>query len=129
MHARHVRPILRAGLLCAALASFQLSAQAAHPAVNADGTLTMPSYPVPYSSFASPEARKQFQIMLEQGRNAPGIASIEASRAYYDKINTDRAQRMEKLYPVKIHAQTSAACPPTWLNRRRASPRASSIAC
>ncbi len=110
MHAP-VRSILHAGLLCAALASFQASAQATHPAVDADGTLTMPSYPVPYSSFASPEARKQFQIMLEQGRHAPGIASLAASRAYYDKINTDRTQRMEKLYPVKIHAQTIGGVP------------------
>jgi acetyl esterase/lipase len=86
-------------------------AQAARPAVDANGTLTLPSYPVPYSAFASPEAHKQFQIMLEQGRHAPGIAALDASRAYYDKINSDRAQRMEKLYPVKIHAQSIGGVP------------------
>jgi acetyl esterase/lipase len=111
MHTRHVRRILRGGLLCATLASFQVSAQAVRPAVDVNGTLTLPSYPVPYSSFASPEAHKQFQIMLEQGRHAPGPGSIDASRTYYDTINTDRAQRMEKLYPVKIHAQTIGGVP------------------
>lgn len=106
---------LRSILLCAAIAGFaavpHVAAQAARPAVDAQGTLTLPSYPVPYSAFASPEARRQFQIMLEQGRQAPGIDRLEASRAYYDKINSDRAQRMEKLYPVKIRAQSIGGVP------------------
>jgi acetyl esterase/lipase len=111
MHTRQLRQITRAALFCMALVSLPVSAQSARPAVDAQGTLTLPSYPVPYSSFASPEAHKQFQIMLEQSRHAPGITALAASRAYYDKINTDRANRMEKLYPVKIHAETMGGVP------------------
>jgi epsilon-lactone hydrolase len=108
MQASTLRQVFRAGMCCAALASFGLAAQAAHPPVDANGTLTLPSMPVPFSAYASPEALRQFQIMIQQGLHAPGIGKLEASRAYYDKINSDRAALMQKLYPVKIHADKIA---------------------
>ena len=111
MHNRYSRRVIQAALFCAGLISISAFADSQRPAVDSSGTVTMPSLAVPYSSFASPEARKQFRIMLEQSRHAPGIGSIDASRAYYDRINTDRAQRMEKLYPVKIHAETIGGVP------------------
>ena len=65
--------------------------------------MTIPSYTVPYSDYASPESRKLFELMLKYGREAPPFGkSLADSRAYYDKVNTDRAQRMQALYPVTI---------------------------
>jgi epsilon-lactone hydrolase len=47
--------------------------------------------------------------MLAEGAKAPPItAPIEQSRAFYDRMNSDRAARMQKLYAVKIHSETIA---------------------
>jgi len=74
-----------------------------------DGSVNLGSASVPYSHFASPESRAFFPKMLTEGDKAPPItAPIEQSRAFYDRMNSDRAARMQKLYPVKIAADTIA---------------------
>ena len=100
-----------AGLLCSGMFGAPAFAQAQRPSVDSHGNVSVPAFVVPYSAYASPEAQQQFQRMLEQSRHAPGIGSIAASRAYYDGINTDRADRMQKLYPVKIHTETIGGVP------------------
>jgi epsilon-lactone hydrolase len=95
--------------LCTGLTSTTLRAQNASPAFHADGSVTSPAATVPYSDLASPEARAFFPKMLAAGSKAPPItAPIEQNRAFYDRMNSDRAARMEKLYPVKIHSETIA---------------------
>jgi len=85
---------------------------ASSPRVDAQGNVTAPAFTVPFSGYASPEARKLFQRMLEQGRNAPPLdGPVAASRTYYDKINTARAELMERLYPVKIEKRTIGGVP------------------
>lgn len=85
---------------------------AAQTPVDADLNATIPPYTVPYSSYASPESRKVFELMLKYGREAPPFGkSFSESRAYYDKVNTDRAQRMEALYPVDIVTQAIGGVP------------------
>lgn len=87
-------------------------AAAQSPTVDAQLNSTIPSYTVPYSRFASPESRKVFELMLKYGREAPPFGqSFPDSRAYYDKINTDRAHRMEALYPVDIASQSIGGIP------------------
>ena len=87
-------------------------AMAATTHVDAQDTVHAPAFTIPFSSYASPEARKLFQRMLEQGRNAPPLdGPVAASRAYYDKINTARAQLMERLYPVKIEQRSIGGVP------------------
>jgi len=101
--------IATAALLCTGLLSAIAGAQNPPPGVKADGTVTAPAVTVPYSELASPEARAFFPGMLAAGSKAPPLgASIAKSRAFYDQLNSDRAARMEKLYPVKIHAETIA---------------------
>lgn len=91
-------------LLCAVA-----SAQGTAPSVKPDGTVTSPAANIPYSAFASPEARAFFPKMLADGSKAPPLtAPIEQSRAFYDRLNSDRAARMEKMYPVKTHGETIA---------------------
>ncbi|GFZ93311.1 alpha/beta hydrolase [Dyella caseinilytica] len=91
------------------LLSANAVAQTSSPGVDADGSVTSPSATVPYSTFASPEAKAFFPKMLAAGAKAPPInAPIEQSRAFYDRMNSDRAARMEKLYPVMIHSETIA---------------------
>ncbi|HEY8328742.1 MAG TPA: alpha/beta hydrolase [Rhodanobacter sp.] len=103
--------LLCIGPLCTGMFGAAAFAQAQRPGVDSRGEVSVPAFAVPYSAYASPEAQWQFQRMLEQSRHAPGIGAIAASRAYYDGINTDRAERMQKLYPVKIHAETVGGVP------------------
>jgi monoterpene epsilon-lactone hydrolase len=113
MHAAHLPRILATVLLCAGLFGMPAFAQTTSPSVKADGSVTAPGFVIPYSGYASPEARAFFPRMLEQGSHAPPLplaltVSIEPSRAFYGKINEDRVQRMEKIYPVHIAAETIA---------------------
>ncbi|AND69702.1 hypothetical protein ATSB10_22480 [Dyella thiooxydans] len=71
--------------------------------------MTSPAIAVPYSELASPEARAFFPKMLAEGAKAPPItAPIAESRAFYDRMNSDRVARMRKLYPVAIRPETIA---------------------
>lgn len=80
--------------------------------VDAQGSVAVPPFTVPFSSYASPEARRMFQRMLVEGRDAPPLGGpVAASRAYYDKINTARADLMRRLYPVKIEKRIIGSVP------------------
>ena len=99
-------------ILLGLLAACASACAAAQSPVDAQYNVTVPTYMVPYSDFASPESRKVFELMLKYGREAPPFGkSFSDSRAYYDKINTDRAQRMQALYPVDIVAQNIGGVP------------------
>jgi monoterpene epsilon-lactone hydrolase len=109
MQAPRLSYVVSALLLCAVSLGTTASAQTASPGFNADGSVTSPALTIPYSSVASPEARALFPKMLAAGAKAPPItAPIEQSRAFYDHMNSDRAARMQKLYPVTIHSETIA---------------------
>jgi monoterpene epsilon-lactone hydrolase len=80
--------------------------------IDKNGTATGPAFTIPYSSYASPDAATMFQQVLADGRKTPSLAlGIEPSRNFYDKINTDRANRMRKIYPVTTQAQTIGGVP------------------
>jgi monoterpene epsilon-lactone hydrolase len=99
-------------LACLLALCLSASALAAPPEVDAQGTATSTGFQVPYSAYASPQARRMFQQVLDQGRHAPPLAGpIDASRAYYDRINTDRANRMKRLYPVNIETRSIGGVP------------------
>lgn len=105
MHALH-RSIIT---LCCSVIGASAFAQSASPGVNPDGSVTSPAITVPYSSLASPEARAFFPKMLAAGSKGPPLnGPIADSRAFYDRMNSDRAARMEKLYPVTMHSETIA---------------------
>jgi monoterpene epsilon-lactone hydrolase len=74
------------------------------PVVDAAGVITTIGGKIPFSGAASKEALKRFQEILIEDRASPGIGKPLASRKFYDRINTDRAARMAKLYPVVIKA-------------------------
>ncbi|MBE1161451.1 alpha/beta hydrolase [Dyella acidiphila] len=90
-------------------ALFATAASAQTAGMNADGSVTAPAATVPYSSYASPQAKAFFPKLLAAGSKAPPItAPIGQSRSFYDRMNSDRAARMEKLYPVTTHHETIA---------------------
>lgn len=93
--------------LAAGLAAGALAQDVPRPTVGGDGSVHLGAVTVPYSGYASAQARAFFPRMLAAGGKAPPItAPIEQSRAFYDRMNSDRAARMEKLYAVKTHRET-----------------------
>lgn len=101
---------LLAGLLSLANAAHGAEpSKPARPVSGADGSMTLPSFTVPYSMFASPESLQRFREVLVESQQSPGLeGGIEEARRFYDRINSDRAERMRKLYPVKLSTQTIA---------------------
>jgi epsilon-lactone hydrolase len=72
------------------------------------GAITSGPLSIPFSPYASAEALAQF--VRDANRSpAPGLGGpIEANRRYYDAINSDRVERMKKLYPVEIKSEKIA---------------------
>lgn len=110
MHNRIARPL--SAFVLGLLACSGSAAAQQRPRVTRDDAVVMPGQTVPYSAYASAASRVQFRKMLEYSRHAPPLSGpIQASRAYYARINGDRARRMEKLYPVHIEHTTIAGVP------------------
>lgn len=100
---RRCAAVLAAGVLVTAASAGE------RPRVTADGTVSAASVAIPYSAFASPQARAFFPKMLAAEAKAPPLgAPIAQSRAFYDRMNSDRASRMRKLFPVTVHHTTIA---------------------
>jgi monoterpene epsilon-lactone hydrolase len=107
MRASVVRLVLKVGVLGMACSAAAFAADAPRAVAAADGSMALPAFTVPYSAYASPESRTRFAQVLVEGRQAPGLSGdIEASRRFYDKINSSRVERMKKIYPVRISTQT-----------------------
>lgn len=64
-------------------------------------TVQVPTFALPYSAFASEAARHLFERQRAE-TPPPLTADIVVQRAYYDRINRDRVERMRRLYPVTI---------------------------
>jgi monoterpene epsilon-lactone hydrolase len=63
------------------------------------GAITSGPLSIPFSHYASDEALAQF-LRDATRPPAPSLGGpIDASRRYYDTINSDRVERMKKLYP------------------------------
>jgi epsilon-lactone hydrolase len=106
-HAHLAGHLFRMALLGMALLCTTAMAQQVRPGVKADGSLTTPAATIPYSSYASPQARAFFPKMIAAGSKAPPLgAPIAQSRDFYDRLNSARAARMEKLYPVTTRRET-----------------------
>ena len=103
----HTLSIATLAFLCSAAALADTP-----PAIDKSGTATGPAFTIPYSSYASPEAAAMFQQVLADGKKTPSLTlGIEPSRTFYDKINSDRANRMQKIYPVTTHPEIIGGVP------------------
>jgi monoterpene epsilon-lactone hydrolase len=76
------------------------------PFVSADATAHLGGMTVPFSSFASEEARTAYARLFGGDHHAPEAdANIAVRRAYYDRFNRALARRAEEIYPVHIEAK------------------------
>ena len=76
------------------------------PDVDSSGRVSLSAIEVPFSNFASPEARREFIKRSTSRQQAPpSNADIETRREFYDKYNRGLAARARSLYPVDIESR------------------------
>jgi epsilon-lactone hydrolase len=76
------------------------------PFVNPDASAQIRALTLPYSSFASPEAKKAYaQLFATEHYVPPADADIAVRRAYYDRFNSALARRAAEIYPVHIESK------------------------
>jgi acetyl esterase/lipase len=84
--------------------SVDLSARTAF--VSADAAAHIRALTVPFSNFATEEARTAYARLFAGDHHAPEAdADIAMRRAYYDHFNSALAHRAEEIYPVHIEAK------------------------
>ena len=69
-----------------------------------EGQVTLPASTVPFSAYASPEARHYFETELRHVH--PDFPGIAEARAYYGKWNAEQAERAKAAYAVEVSAET-----------------------
>ena len=73
------------------------------PFVGLDAAAHLRAITLPYSSFASPEAKTAYAQLFATDHHAPSAdADIAVRRAYYDRFNSALARRAAEIYPVHI---------------------------
>jgi epsilon-lactone hydrolase len=73
------------------------------PFVSLDASAHLRALTLPYSSFASPEAKVAYaQLFATHHHAPPADADIATRRAYYDRFNSALARRAAEIYPVRI---------------------------
>jgi monoterpene epsilon-lactone hydrolase len=88
--------------LCA-FADAPIAAPKSPPFVSPDSSAHTRAIAIPFSSFASPEAKAAYaQLFATDHEVPPADADITVRRAYYDRFNSHLAKRAEELYPVAI---------------------------
>jgi monoterpene epsilon-lactone hydrolase len=73
------------------------------PFVGVDASAHLRALTLPYSSFASPEAKTAYAQLFATDHHAPAAdADIAVRRAYYDRFNSALARRAAEIYPVHV---------------------------
>jgi len=77
------------------------------PFVSMDAAAHLGEITLPFSSFASPEARAAYADLFGREHHVPeSNADIAVRRAYYDRFNRALANRARDIYPVDIKFAT-----------------------
>jgi epsilon-lactone hydrolase len=78
---------------------------AATAGVDQSGTVSIPPANIPFSSFASDEARQKFVESVTSPSSPPPGSSIEATRRFYDQFNSSLVDRMRNRFAVLIKSE------------------------
>jgi pimeloyl-ACP methyl ester carboxylesterase len=78
-----------------------------HSSQSTPGTVQIPMVDVPFSYFASSEAKKAFIRLVSTP--APELAGDIAERAFYGRYNDALAKHMMPIYPVQIAEKSAGA--------------------
>jgi epsilon-lactone hydrolase len=87
------------------------AAQAA--ADDESATATMPATALPYSRFASPQARAKFAELLAETREGkgPDPADLADQRHFYQRYNDDRLREVERAYRSRFRSTRMGGVP------------------
>jgi len=80
------------------------------PSPSGSGEVPIAAGSLPFSPYASARALEQF-LRLRATGNPPIGSSIEDARRFYDHLNSDRVERLRKLYPVQVESDVIAGVP------------------
>lgn len=107
-----VRPILAAAAL-AILGVWQPPVRAQEAANEAATTVELPTTALPYSRFASPQARAKFAELLAETREGkgPDPADLADQRRFYQRYNDDRLREVERLYRSRVQSSRIGGVP------------------
>ncbi|MGC1304465.1 MAG: alpha/beta hydrolase, partial [Caulobacteraceae bacterium] len=94
--------IVRAFALFVSLAAMAVPGQGrAGDSGAPSATVQAPAFELPYSAFASPQARQRFADMLAEPRVTPG-ADIAEQRRFYGRFNDDLLARMRRAFTTEV---------------------------
>jgi acetyl esterase/lipase len=117
MNIRQVQAALRRhGVRAAAVATLfamQASLHAQDKPADETSTTAMPATSLPYSRFASPQARDKFAQLLAETREGkgPNPADLADQRRFYQRYNDDRLREVERLYRSRVRAARMGGVP------------------
>jgi monoterpene epsilon-lactone hydrolase len=98
-----------ASLVAGIAVTADMPAIAHAPPVKDDGTITVPSFDLPFSSFASREAR---DALVQRLRNPmPMVADIAKTRSMMDERMAPVLERAKSLYPYTVSKSTMGGVP------------------
>ena len=98
--------LLASGTPLSSLAGTSVPASGTPPFVSVDASAHMRAITVPFSSFATNEARTAYARLFAADHHAPEAdANIAVRRAYYDRFNSALARRAAEIYPVRIESK------------------------
>jgi len=73
--------------------------------VDPSGAVSIPAVSIPFSTFASVEAQKQFVDSAMHPSSPPPGTSIDGTRRFYDEFNSSLVGRMRQLYAVSVKSE------------------------
>ena len=94
------------GVPRSAVADPPVSSAKEPPFVSTDATAHIRALSVPFSSFASAEAKTAYARLFAEEHHVPARdADIAVRRAYFDRFNSALARRAAEIYPVRIEGK------------------------
>jgi epsilon-lactone hydrolase len=86
---------------------------AAQARADESATATMPATALPYSRFASPQARAKFAELLAETREGkgPDPADLADQRRFYQRYNDDRLREVERAYRSRVQSTRMGGVP------------------
>lgn len=97
----------------AVLLAAQASLHAQDKSADEESTAAIPATSLPYSRFASPQARAKFAQLLAETREGkgPNPADLADQRRFYQRYNDDRLREVERIYRSRVQSTRMGGVP------------------
>lgn len=97
----------------AVLLAAQASLHAQDKSADEESTAAIPATSLPYSRFASPQARAKLAQLLAETREGkgPNPADLADQRRFYQRYNDDRLREVERIYRSRVQSTRMGGVP------------------